>query len=435
MKAIVFDRYGTADDLHLRDVAQPVPTDDEVLVGVRAVSINDWDWGILQGVPFSNRVTFGLRTPNRHILGSDVAGRVEAVGGKVQGLRPGDSVVGDLSGRWGGFAEYVCARQDALVAMPPGMTFVEAAAIPQAATLALQGLRDRGRIQRGQRILINGAGGGVGTFGVQLAKPAARHSANSLSTLPASAMARTLRAEGEHAPPVTCARRLDVTHRSRNMPCRGHFRRGTIIRWVPPRTQPNDRLTAVSCPRGRWSRPWPGTCSPLRGPACSTCAELLVTAATLHDIGYSARIAHTGFHPLDGGAFLRAERYPERLARLVAHHSLAILTAPAHGIADLAERFPREDGLLADALAYADMHSAPDGQLIDPERRLADIAARHPDREHTARAHHLRAAISRVETALLAVVPGSRATVVRVPPPRLDRARIRALLRSTSPTG
>lgn len=170
MKAIVFARYGTADDLQLRDVAQPAPTDDEVLIKVHAVSINDWDWQILQGIPFSNRMTFGLRRPRRHILGSDVAGRVEAVGRKVEGLRPGDGVFGDLSGSWGGFAEYVCAREDALVGKPSGMTFVEAAAIPQAATLALQGLRDVGRIQRGQRILINGAGGGVGTFGVQLAK-------------------------------------------------------------------------------------------------------------------------------------------------------------------------------------------------------------------------------------------------------------------------
>lgn len=170
MKAIVFARYGTADDLQLRDVAQPAPTDDEVLIKVHAVSINDWDWQILQGIPFSNRMTFGLRRPRRHILGSDVAGRVEAVGRKVEGLRPGDGVFGDLSGRWGGFAEYVCAREDAVVRIPTGMTFVEAAAIPQAATLALQGLRDVGRIQRGQRILINGAGGGVGTFGVQLAK-------------------------------------------------------------------------------------------------------------------------------------------------------------------------------------------------------------------------------------------------------------------------
>jgi HD superfamily phosphodiesterase len=130
-------------------------------------------------------------------------------------------------------------------------------------------------------------------------------------------------------------------------------------------------------------------------------AELLIAAATLHDIGYSARIAHTGFHPLDGGAFLRAQGYPERLARLVAQHSLALMTAPAYGIGDLAERFPREDGLLADALAYADMHSAPDGQLINPERRLADIARRHPDREHAERADQLRAAITRVRTALL----------------------------------
>lgn len=140
-------------------------------------------------------------------------------------------------------------------------------------------------------------------------------------------------------------------------------------------------------------------------------AELLIAAATLHDIGYSARIAHTGFHPLDGGTFLRAQGYPERLARLVAHHSLAIMTAPAQAIHDLAERFPREDGLLADALAYADMHSAPDGQPINPERRLADIARRHPDREHAERADQLRTAITRVSTALFHVGladPGAR---------------------------
>jgi HD superfamily phosphodiesterase len=131
-------------------------------------------------------------------------------------------------------------------------------------------------------------------------------------------------------------------------------------------------------------------------------AELLVTAALLHDIGYSTRIAHTGFHPLDGAAFLQGQGYPQRLAELVAHHSLAILTAPAHGIGDLEERFPRETGLLADALAYADMHSSPDGTLIDPERRFAGIARRHPEREHGTRADQLRASIARVETALRA---------------------------------
>jgi HD superfamily phosphodiesterase len=137
-------------------------------------------------------------------------------------------------------------------------------------------------------------------------------------------------------------------------------------------------------------------------------AELLVCAALLHDIGYSPRIATTGFHPLDGGSFLRGHGFPERLARLVAHHSLAIMTVPAHRATDLVEAFPREDGLLADALAYADMHSAPDGTLIDPERRLADIARRHPDRQHVDRAHQLRAAIARVEDALWAAEPNER---------------------------
>ena len=155
-------------------------------------------------------------------------------------------------------------------------------------------------------------------------------------------------------------------------------------------------------------------------------AQLLIAAATLHDIGYSARIAHTGFHPLDGGAFLRAQGYPERLARLVAHHSLAIMTAPTQGIGDLAEQFPREDGLLADALAYADMHSAPDGRLIPAERRLADIARRHPDRGDADRAQQLRAAMGRVGAALLAtgqVSPVGAHDSIGVPGARrLDRA-------------
>ncbi len=129
-------------------------------------------------------------------------------------------------------------------------------------------------------------------------------------------------------------------------------------------------------------------------------AEFLVTAAVVHDIGYAARIARTGFHPLDGATFLQAQGYPPRVARLVAHHSLARMTAPAQGIHDLSERFPPEDGLLADALTYADMHSAPDGRLIPAERRLADIARRHPDRVHAARAEALRAALARVDVAL-----------------------------------
>jgi NADPH:quinone reductase-like Zn-dependent oxidoreductase len=117
-----------------------------------------------------NRLIFGLLYPKKQILGSDIAGRIEAVGKNVRKFQPGDEVFGDLSGHWGGFAEYVCARENALALKTPGMTFEEAAAIPQAALLALQGLRAMGRIQPGQTLLINGAGGGVGTFAIQIAK-------------------------------------------------------------------------------------------------------------------------------------------------------------------------------------------------------------------------------------------------------------------------
>jgi NADPH:quinone reductase-like Zn-dependent oxidoreductase len=170
MKAIVFTRYGSPDVLELKKVDKPTPKDDEVLVRVRAASLNDWDWEALRGTPFVNRLLFGLSSPRKQILGSDIAGRVEAVGKAVLQFRPGDDVFGDLSGSWGGFAEYVCAREDALALKAPSMTFEEAAAIPQAAMLALQGLRDVGRIQPGQTLLINGAGGGVGTFAIQMAR-------------------------------------------------------------------------------------------------------------------------------------------------------------------------------------------------------------------------------------------------------------------------
>jgi NADPH:quinone reductase-like Zn-dependent oxidoreductase len=170
MKAIVFTKYGSPDVLELKEVEKPTPGDDEVLIRVHAVSLNDWDWGALHGTPFVNRLMFGLLSPKKQILGSDIAGRIESVGKNVLKFQPGDEVFGDLSGRWGGFAEYVCARENALALKAPSMTFEEAAAIPQAAMLALQGLRDKGRIQPGQKLLINGAGGGVGTFAIQIAK-------------------------------------------------------------------------------------------------------------------------------------------------------------------------------------------------------------------------------------------------------------------------
>lgn len=170
MKAVVMDRYGTPDVLELRDVAKPTPKADEVLVRVLAASVNDWDWGLLRGAPV-NRMFNGLYTPRLHILGCDIAGRVEAVGGAAKAFQPGDEVYGDLcmSG-FGAFAEYACAPETCLARKPARMTFEQAAAIPQAGMLAVQGLIDVGRIRSGQKLLLNGAGGGVGTFALQIAK-------------------------------------------------------------------------------------------------------------------------------------------------------------------------------------------------------------------------------------------------------------------------
>ncbi len=170
MKAIVYTKYGTPDVLELKEIDKPIPKEDEVLIKVYAVSINDWDLGLLQGGDLINRLLNGLLKPKIKILGSDIAGQIEAVGKNVKKFQPGDEVYGDLSGSWGGFAEYVCAREKALALKPASMSFEEAAAIPQAAMLAIQGLRDKGQIQSGQKLLINGAGGGVGTFAVQIAK-------------------------------------------------------------------------------------------------------------------------------------------------------------------------------------------------------------------------------------------------------------------------
>jgi NADPH:quinone reductase-like Zn-dependent oxidoreductase len=169
MKAIVYTKYGGPEVLQMKDVEKPSPKDDEVLVKVYAVSINDWDSGLLHG-DFINRMLNGLRKPKRKILGSDIAGRIEAVGKNVTQFQPGDEVFGDLSGHWGGFAEYVCTPEKSLARKSTSMSFEEAAAIPQAAMLAVQGLIDKGKIHTGQKLLINGAGGGVGSFAVQIAK-------------------------------------------------------------------------------------------------------------------------------------------------------------------------------------------------------------------------------------------------------------------------
>jgi NADPH:quinone reductase-like Zn-dependent oxidoreductase len=169
MKAIVYTKYGSPEVLQLKEVAKPTPKDDEVLIKVQAVSVNRSDWEGLSGKPLYARLG-GLLKPRHHILGSDIAGRVEMAGRHIRRFRPGDEVFGDILPRLGGFAEYVCARESALAPKPASMTFEEAAAIPQAAVIALQGTRDKGKIQPGQKVLITGAGGGAGTFAVQLAK-------------------------------------------------------------------------------------------------------------------------------------------------------------------------------------------------------------------------------------------------------------------------
>jgi NADPH:quinone reductase-like Zn-dependent oxidoreductase len=169
MKAIVCTKYGSPDVLQLKEVVKPTPKDNEALVKVHAASLNAADFELLRGV-FVVRIVAPLK-PMYKILGSDIAGRVEAVGRNVKQFQPGDEIWGDLSAHgFGAFAEYVCVPEKALRLKPASMTFEEAAAYPQAAVLALQNLRDKRPIQPGQKVLINGAGGGVGTFAVQIAK-------------------------------------------------------------------------------------------------------------------------------------------------------------------------------------------------------------------------------------------------------------------------
>jgi len=172
MKAVVFTQYGPPDGLELKEVPEPAPKDDELLIRVHASSVNSWDWEFLTGKPFINRLMFGLLKPKprKQILGADISGTVEAVGRHVTRFQPGDKVFGDLWDHWGGFAEYACAQETALELKPANSTFEEAAAVPQAGVLALQGLRKARQLQPGQKVLINGAGGGVGTFAVQLAR-------------------------------------------------------------------------------------------------------------------------------------------------------------------------------------------------------------------------------------------------------------------------
>ncbi len=172
MKAIVYEKYGPPDVLQLGEVEKPTPKDNEVLVKVHAVSINHADWTFVRGASFIARLFWaGLFKPKNTILGGDIAGRVEAVGVNAKKFRPGDEVFGDLAlSGFGGFAEYVSVPENTLTEKPASITFEETAAVPQSAIVSLQGLRDKGQIEPGQKVLINGASGGIGTLAVQVAK-------------------------------------------------------------------------------------------------------------------------------------------------------------------------------------------------------------------------------------------------------------------------
>jgi len=170
MQAIIHTQYGPPEALELKEIAKPTIGASDVLVKVHAAALNAYDWHILRADPFIARLTTGLFKPKKTLLGADIAGRVEAVGQNVQQFKPGEAVFGEISMVGGGFAEYVAAPESALAHQPANLSFEEAAAVPMAAMTALQGLRDGGKLKAGQKALIHGASGGVGTFAVQLAK-------------------------------------------------------------------------------------------------------------------------------------------------------------------------------------------------------------------------------------------------------------------------
>lgn len=171
MRAIVNTQYGGPEVLHLEEVEKPAPNRNEVLIKIHAASVNYADWHMMTGEPFIARLSFGLFKPGKTILGADIAGKVEAIGKNVTQFAPGDEVYGDLTSfGFGGFAEYVSAPENLIAMKPVNLTFEEAAAVPMAAVTALQALRDGGKVQSRQKVLIHGAAGGVGTFAVQLAR-------------------------------------------------------------------------------------------------------------------------------------------------------------------------------------------------------------------------------------------------------------------------
>ena len=172
MNAILLKEYGLPNTLEVGDLAKPIPNENEVLVKIHSASINDWDWGLIRGKPFVIRLFFGLRKPKIHIPGVDISGEIEAVGSNVRSFQIGDEIYCDLSEcGCGGFAEYVCVPEKDLSKKPSSISHNDASALPHAGLLALQGLVEKGKVKSGQSVLINGAGGGVGTLGIQILKP------------------------------------------------------------------------------------------------------------------------------------------------------------------------------------------------------------------------------------------------------------------------
>src|SRR5215204_956920 len=195
MKAFIYERYGPPETLRMVEVDEPSPSANEVLVKVRAVSVNAADWHVLRGKPLFSRATLGWLRPKHQLLGVDVAGQVEAVGSDVTRYQPGDEVYANLLDHgYGGFAEYVSVPAEVMALKPANLSFEEAAAVPMAATTALQGLGHHGPIQPGQQVLINGATGGVGSFAVQLAK-AAGAEVTAVTSTPNLELARSLGAD------------------------------------------------------------------------------------------------------------------------------------------------------------------------------------------------------------------------------------------------
>ncbi|MDG3581638.1 NAD(P)-dependent alcohol dehydrogenase [Galbibacter pacificus] len=171
MKAILLKEYGLPNFLEIGEVSKPIPKDKEVLVRIHSASINDWDWGLVRGRPFVIRLVHGLKKPKINIPGADISGKIEAIGSKVNSFKIGDEIYCDLSEcGFGGFAEYVCVPEKTISKKPSNISYNDAAALPHAGLLALQGLMQKGKVKSGQHILINGAGGGVGSLGIQILK-------------------------------------------------------------------------------------------------------------------------------------------------------------------------------------------------------------------------------------------------------------------------